>query len=553
VCEDVLARLRLEVDLEHARHTVTHLKYALRDTRFLVTTLWDIIAALREIISGHYADQTRLVHGAGAPAHLARIQNETERALGYKRAAQEEADRAIARLRTLEERWERAQAELHRLSLMPDAMQIVIGDSTSPEGDAPSLPPWEWLSQPALDALDDIKAALDKARVINVEEDAKARGFQDTAGDTGGYSREDERRVLLAATRLSEADSRRTALASLLAGWPDHPDTRDTLLRLADDPEVRVIVAGGLAAFWGDDSAARGTLVSFAQDSSVDVRVATVTGVVALGWRDEGVLELLLSLARDPHPLARTAAAEGLTVGWSRSDAAYTALLEFVLNPDEDAVVRQRAVNGLLKHWHHVPHTRDSLLQLACGGLECESEVSVTALAGIIAHWFDVPQVRAAVLRLDPHEYAFRMALDLVVERWRGHRVALRALIGMSETDDTAVLQALSAESATPMVSQDARWDAAQRATWFRAGAVRRLQAGWAGDAVARDAVLRRTYDPDPYVRAGAGEALVSGWSGDEAAQDAISRLAQDDNEHVQMSVTLRSRRVEQGDAPPAP
>ncbi|MFC8819001.1 HEAT repeat domain-containing protein [Streptomyces rochei] len=553
--EDVLARLRLEVDLEHARHTVTHLKYALRDTRFLVTTLWDIIAALREIISGHYADQTRLVHGASAPAHLARIRNETERALGYKRAAQEEADRAIARLRTLEERWERAQAELHRLSLMPDATPIVIGDSTSPEGDAPPLPPREWLSQPALDALDDIKAALDTAHVVNTEADKDARALREASGEVGPYAPEDERRVLLAATRLSDIDSRRTALNSLVAGWPDHTDTRATFLRLAADPEpqVRQAIADGLAQ-WGDDSAVRDTLTSFAQDTDEWVRVVTAHSIVAAGWRDDRALDVLMSLARDHlNPSVREAAAEGLATGWPQSNTARNALLGYLLGPPylspDEAVVREQAVEGLLENWLHTPEVRDGLLRLARDDQDQESLASV-ALAGVLAAWLHDPHTYAAVLQLDPRERFFRLAGKEVVKRWGGQPMALSSVICMAETDDATVLQALSVESTG---DQDAREDAAERAIHFRAHTVDMLNDGWAGDIVARDALLQLARDPSPHVRIATGAALIFKWSGDDTASRAIDQLAQDPDENVRMIINVELRWPELRSAPPAP
>ncbi len=180
-----VARLRLEVDLERARHTETRLTYALRDTRLLVATLWDIIGALRAIVSGNDATQARLMRSAGASADGTRVQSETERALGYKRTAQAEADQALARFRVLEECWERARAETRRLSLLPDAVQLSTEGSTSSASAVPPLPPQELLAQPALNRLDDIKAALDKVRLVNAREEAATiRTLQGALGQT---------------------------------------------------------------------------------------------------------------------------------------------------------------------------------------------------------------------------------------------------------------------------------------------------------------------------------------------------------------------------------
>ncbi|MFI9616717.1 HEAT repeat domain-containing protein [Streptomyces sp. NPDC052023] len=548
---DTVARLRLEVDLEHARHTVTQLNYALRDTRVLVTTLWDIIDALRGIIAGHYADQTRLVHGGGTPAHLARIQSETERALGYKRAAQAEADRAASRLRTLEERWERAHAELLRLSVVPDAAQIAASDTASPEAGAPPLPPRELLAQPALDALDDIKAALDKARVVNAQGEEEAGVLQGPLSDSGPYAPDDERLVLLAATRLSGSDGRRTALDSLVTGWPRHPDTRATLLRLAadPDPEVRFAVAHGLAEHWKDDGAAHDTLALLARDTDEFVRGGTAYGMVTAGWRDDWVLGVLVSLARDPKRSVRAAAAEGLAVGWPRSRTARNALLGLLLSVDKDIEVRKQAVEGLLKNWLHTAEARDGLLRLACGGQDPESTIAAQALAGILAHWLHNSRTRAAVLRLDPREYLFNLAQKQAVERWGGLETARDSVIRLSETNDMAVLQALSVEPAIPADGKDA----AERAVHFRAHAVDMLQEGWAGDTVARGALLQLARDPSPHVRTKSGAALIFRWSDDDTARRAIDQLAQDPDEDVRMIINVELRWPEQRNAPPAP
>ncbi|WOP07082.1 hypothetical protein R2B67_00385 [Streptomyces cyaneofuscatus] len=99
---DMVATLRLEVDLERARHTETRLRYALRDAQFLMTTLWSIISALRDIISSHDVLHANMHHGDATSGELARVHNETQQALVHKRVAHEEADRTVGRVRSLE-------------------------------------------------------------------------------------------------------------------------------------------------------------------------------------------------------------------------------------------------------------------------------------------------------------------------------------------------------------------------------------------------------------------------------------------------------------------
>jgi HEAT repeat protein len=145
------------------------------------------------------------------------------------------------------------------------------------------------------------------------------------------------------------------------------------------------------------------------------------------------------------------------------------------------------------------------------------------------------------------------MSWDQAVKRWGGLPTARSSVIRLLKTDDGAVLQALSAESATSVVGEDARQDAAERAVSFREHAVGMLQEGWAGDAAARDALLQVVHDPSPRVRTQVAAALIFKWSDDEEARRAIDRLAQDPDESVQMIVNVELRWPSLRNAPPAP
>ncbi|MFJ9893480.1 HEAT repeat domain-containing protein [Streptomyces sp. NPDC091280] len=544
---DEVARLRLQLDLARAQHTVTQLDYALRDTQVFVATLWNIINALREIISGRHHDQIRLAHAGGPAAQLAELHSDTERALDYKRAAQAEADRALARLKTLEDCWEQAHAQLHRLSQLPDAAQTATGH---PAG-APPLPAVELFAEPALDALDDIKSALEKAHTVNARGDEQARTLYRVLDASQPPSPDDERLVLVAATRLSHPDSRRTALATLVEHWTDHPDTRAVLLRLASDPEweVRCAVATGLGECWWEEDAPCDTLARLAQDEHSDVRNAAAHSLFRTGWRDDQARAVVLGLAQDTVALTRTLVALGLSEWWPQMRGASTVLLELLLDSREDPGVRYQAAQGLLRNWIHTPETRDAFLRIATDH-DSQSAPTSEALSGILAHWLHDPLARNVVLRLSPVERVFGQAQQYVTESWRGEPVTRDLVIRLSETDDTAVLNALATGPDAPVPAPDPQ-HAAERAAQFRAQAMDMLSDGWAGDSVARDAVLRRVDDPSPHVRTRAGVALCFGWSEDAAARNALDALAQDREQQVRDIIAVELRWGEQNGTPP--
>lgn len=120
---ETFAVLRLEVELERARHTETRLRYALRDHDVLQSTLLQIISTLREIIAGNDA---REAHALADARHdeAAHLRDETHRALQHKATAQQEADRTATRMRGLEDLWTRVRAEAQRLALQPGAVNI---------------------------------------------------------------------------------------------------------------------------------------------------------------------------------------------------------------------------------------------------------------------------------------------------------------------------------------------------------------------------------------------------------------------------------------------
>ncbi|MEU9110207.1 HEAT repeat domain-containing protein [Streptomyces sp. NPDC048483] len=311
---EAVAALRLEVELERARHSETRLCHALRDAQFLVTTLWRIISALRDIICSHDALLAQAHHGYAGPVKLDRLRDESRQALTHKHTAQEEANRAAARIRTLEAAWDQARADVNRLSLHPGAADLTPFSSDS----APPQPllPQDLLAQPTLD---DIAAALHTAQVLNTQEEQTVRDLQRSFTSSSALQPDDELAVLLAATRLPSNPRPRQAAAEALAkGWPGDSDARDALLRLTRDIDylVRLAATMWLPRGWPGDSEARDALLRLTSDDYQVIRRAAAEGL-ARGWPgDSEARDTLLRLTGDNVKEVRLSATLGLAKGW---------------------------------------------------------------------------------------------------------------------------------------------------------------------------------------------------------------------------------------------
>ncbi|MFF0685555.1 HEAT repeat domain-containing protein [Streptomyces albogriseolus] len=316
---EAVVALQHEVELERARHTETRLRYALRDAQFLATTLWRIISALRDIICDHDALVARAQHGHASAATLDRLLAETEQALAHRRTAQEEVDLATARIRVLEVTWEQARAEVSRLLMHPEAADLIrpASDAASSQG----LLPADLLSQPTLD---DIATALDKARALNNQEERTARDLQRSLTSASPLQPDDERAVLLAATKLtSNWPAQQAAVEGLAQGWSGDVEARDALIRLthADAYPVRHTAAQGLAQGWSGDVEARDALIRLTQDNYQIVRGAAAVAL-GQGWSgDTEARDALIPLTEDAVPEVRGAAVTVLLRGWP--DARY--------------------------------------------------------------------------------------------------------------------------------------------------------------------------------------------------------------------------------------
>ncbi|MFF0737054.1 HEAT repeat domain-containing protein [Streptomyces chartreusis] len=311
---EAVVALQHEVELERARHTETRLRYALRDAQFLATTLWRIISALRDIICDHDTLVARAQHGHPDPDALDQLRSETRQALTHKRTAQEQVDLATARIRVLEAAWEQARAEVSRLLFHPDTADLM----SVPSGTAPSqsLLPEDLLAQPTLD---DIATALDRAQALNTQEERTARDLQRSLASASPLQPDDERAVLLAATKLtSNALAQQAAADGLAQGWSGDTEACDALIRLthAEDYGVRRTAAEALAQGWPGDAKARDALIRLTNDKAQIVRGAAAVAL-GQGWSgDVEARDAVMPLIEDPVREVRGAAAYVLQQSW---------------------------------------------------------------------------------------------------------------------------------------------------------------------------------------------------------------------------------------------
>ncbi|WP_405921738.1 HEAT repeat domain-containing protein [Streptomyces sp. NBC_00122] len=412
---DTLAALRLEVELERALHAETRLRYALRDAQFLMTTLWFIISALRDIIADRDALLARARHGAVDAEGIARLRDETRQALTHKRTAETEADRAVARIRTLEVFWERARGDLRRLALNPDAADLTSAPGPG-AGTVPALAPQEFLAQPALD---DIAGALAKAQALNASADDSARALEQTLGSVERLGdADDELAVLLAAAKLPDDSLRREAARLLAARWADRPETRETLLRLIDDPGTRLVAIEGLAEVCPGDPDALAALLFLARAMGhrSEIRRAAVRAL-SHGWPgDPEARDIYLAMAAVPGD--RTYAVQAMAVGCAGDASVRDHVVS--LADSTDAHSRSAVAAALKEGWRGDEATLDGLLHLVA---DEESQVRIAAVQALGAGWPGDRRVRTVLMGLvtgDDHVGVGAVAAGELLAGWPG-------------------------------------------------------------------------------------------------------------------------------------
>jgi hypothetical protein len=524
---ETIVALRLEVDLQRALHTETRLRYALRDAQFLMTTLWHIISALRDLISGHHLLEARAYHSGTHADEVARLRDETEQSIDHKRTAHEEADRVATRITKLEALWEQARGEVQRLAVHPDAAGFT--HFTSDQGTAPHpVLAQDLLAQPALD---DIAAALTRARTLNAQEDRTAEDLEESLAPGEPLHDGDVLAILVAATRLTDRDTRRTAVRTLCRDWPLLAETKDVLVRLINDEDpviVGMAVDGlvkasagdvvirdvlirrlgdgedfdvdafdGLVRGWAGDAIVRDVLIRLLGDG--EDSHAVVAAGLAEAWAGDSIArDALFRLARVGSEGVRRAATEGLVEGWPADRAAHAAVDALLSSDNEN--VRSDAIDALTKAWAGDPHTRDTLVRIMTTGDINAQRVAARAL---FHGRSGTDTAMAAIIRLcrDNDERIRRTAVSLLARDYPGDHTARDTVISLLHDDNPRVPPA----------------------------AARALAQGWAGDTVARDALVLLTQDGNLRARRTAARVLAEGWPDDAIVHDVLSGLARED------------------------
>ncbi|MFI5917805.1 HEAT repeat domain-containing protein [Streptomyces anulatus] len=342
-----VATLHMQLEIERAQRTEDRLRWALSDTQVLMGTLLQIISALREIIVDIDIQLAKILRAADRPDTQELAERQRREAQSYKAAAEAQFDLANQRRRLLEILWDQAHGNLQRLTLHADVADI----ASLPDG--PALPPQQILPEDLLTrpALADIASALGKVREHNDTEEHTAIELQHTVMSDTPLEPNDELAILVAATRLTDANTRGTALHALLKNWPLKTETREALVRLSRDeqPAIRLTTASSLAASWKGDAAARDALVALTQDSNPDARQTAVMGL-AEGWAGDAVArDALVALTQDSNPDARQTAVMGLAEGWAGDAVARDALA--ALTQDSNVLVRMTVAESLVDSW----------------------------------------------------------------------------------------------------------------------------------------------------------------------------------------------------------
>ncbi|MFE3763361.1 HEAT repeat domain-containing protein [Streptomyces sp. NPDC059104] len=468
--DDTAAALRLERDLARkerdlaqALHAETRLRYALRDAEILLMTLCQITGALREIIAGNDVRALRSSEGQG----LARLRDETHRAVTHKATAQQEADLVTARMRVLEDLWDRARAEIRRLALHPDAAALTLPGTSSSAPPRP-VPVADVFTQLALD---DIAAALRKAHEVNSREEEAVRELHRAfGGDDGFLQPEDELTVLLTSTRFADHTARASAVPALTSTWRHEAAAREAVMRLATDPDVSVrqYAVDGLAEAWPGHPAVRDTLLRVAGDGDATVR-HSVAEALRQGWPgDFATRDVILRLTDDANDHVRRSAVSAITGGWPGDPSARDVVLR--LCSDREPDVRGGALEELAKGWPGDRAARDAVVR---GSQDESTVVRTAALMALGRGWGGDPAAREAVWQLaDEPGYRGR-AVDVLAKGWPGDPRALRGVLRLAG-DELASTRAAAASA---------------------------LADGWPGDPSAEDAVIRLAGDAHTDVR----------------------------------------------------
>ena len=178
-------------------------------------------------------------------------------------------------------------------------------------------------------ARDELARAFQSADPVIRSQAIEATQHDLAANPPAAAARQERQRL---ATALSSADPQERFAAALAAGADRLRDEYPALLRLADDPNVRVQVAARYALHRLGDTRRSHDLEDYARDPDASVRgdTALVLGLI----EDPSAVKPLAYLLKDASPAVRLQAAEGL---WRHGDErGLNALIAATINEAAD-------------------------------------------------------------------------------------------------------------------------------------------------------------------------------------------------------------------------
>ncbi|MFC8298884.1 HEAT repeat domain-containing protein [Micromonospora orduensis] len=317
------------------------------------------------------------------------------------------------------------------------------------------------------------------------------------------------RTELFRSTRAPSCTVRFDSLATIIARWPDNPETLRSARRLSvdGDPEVRFQAVNVLADLWPER---QGTLQSV-QDATTDVDWSVRYEAVRLlvrNWPDHPAsFGLLHAAAKDPDQIVRSLAISLLATRWlDRTEILPTVVA--AATADANNRVGERAVVVLGTAWPEAPEVVPAVRAATCSPRMHTRWMANEALTA----WGESAAYAHAPRIAEP-------AALLTAARSRNHAArceALQELAGrFADHQDTLPALRRATASSCPGV---------------RHVAMTAILAAWA-DQVDTPAYLRRAAaDPDPVVRRSALAHLASNWPQSPTTLAALRQGARDDD-----------------------
>ena len=334
---------------------------------------------------------------------------------------------------------------------------------------------------------------------------------------------------------------RRTGLAGLVQGWPNHPTTLPLVSRSVThdaDLTIRELAVELLSDQWGGSPETLTLLrerIRMEPDESLSIAIARVIGEA---WpNDDLTFGVLRARSQGFDVWHRDDYLEALAVGWPDHQGTLPLLLDTVGNLDRFVGYR-KAVHALAVGWPDHPEILPLLLELARA--EIGSVTRGDTLKALADGWPDHPQTLPLLLdaaRDENGDYARSDALEALADGWPDHPETLPLLLAAArdDTDDytrSEVLQFLADgwpdHPQTLPLLLDGAHD--EDGNYTRGDALKALADGWPDHPQTLSLLLATARDEtSDYNWRAALSAVVSGWPDHPETLPLLLELARDE------------------------